>query len=128
MQAPPKVGEMFTRVFLVEVIHTVNFEKQGLPPVLSTPSLLWELEHTAHNLLHGYLEPDELSVGIEVDLEHLEPSPLGAKITCQVRVVDTEGSKVFFELEAYQGEHLIAKGLHKRRVLHADALYQHLVH
>ena len=51
---------------------------------------------------------------LPVDIRHLAPTPLGAKVTCHARVIATEGSTVTFHLEARDEHELILRGLHKR--------------
>ena len=117
MKGAPPTGTTGERQFVVEARHTIEFP--GVAPVLSTPSLIWFLEHAAIEALRFVLEPDELSVGTEIDLQHLAPTPLGQSVTCLARVVRAEGPKVSFQVEARDGQELIARGSHTRWVVRA---------
>lgn len=117
MQTPPRVGSTHERVFFVEKSHCIEFSRHGVPPVLATPWLIWFLEHTALDLLTPHLDAGELSVGVQVELEHLAPAPQSSEVTCRARVVHVEGPLVTFQIEASDREGPLARGLHKRRVV-----------
>ena len=95
----------------------IDFATDGMPAVLSTPNLIGLLERTARKALEPFLEADERSVGIEIELRHLAPTPLGQQITCIARVIHVDGTKVGFQIEARDPHGLIARGLHKRAVI-----------
>jgi fluoroacetyl-CoA thioesterase len=119
MKSPvPIVAAGETR-FAVETSHTVQFP--GAPPVLSTPSLIWFLEHAAIAVLEPFLEPGEVSLGTEVEIEHLAPTPPGFQVVCKARVIRTDGPKISFQVEAHDGQELIARGFHRRVVVRAAA-------
>jgi fluoroacetyl-CoA thioesterase len=119
MKRPPPTGTTGERVFIVESPHTIEFP--GLPPVLSTPALIWHLEHAAIEALRAVLEADEVSVGTEVELQHLAPTPQGQQVSCIARVIRAEGRKVSFQWEARDEHELIARGSHARSVVRAPS-------
>ena len=94
--------------------------------VLSTPSLIWFLEHAARDALASLLEPDETSVGVSVDVEHLAATPRGHEVTCVARVVHVDRSLVTFQVTAEDGREAIARGVHKRRVVSAKRFESHV--
>jgi predicted thioesterase len=120
MQAQPKIGATGERKFTVEMAHAISFGQNGLPPVLSTPWLVWFLEHAALDAALPFLDPGEITVGTRIEVDHLAPTPLGAQVTCTARVVHSEGPLISFQLEAHDGHETIARGFHKRRVVEVD--------
>jgi fluoroacetyl-CoA thioesterase len=106
-----------SRAFTVEPQHLIDFAGAGLPAVLSTPWLIKWLEQTARETLRPLLDDGEASLGIEVDIRHLAPTPPGAVVTCTVRVISSEGRTVTFQVEAHDGQELVARGVHKRAVI-----------
>jgi predicted thioesterase len=119
MKGTPPTGTTGERKFVVEAKHAIEFP--NLPPVLSTPSLIWHLEHAAIEALRAVLEPGEVSVGTEIEVQHLAPTPLGESVTCLARVVRADGPKVSFQVEARDGQELIARGSHTRQVVRASS-------
>ena len=85
MKSLPKIGTVGEVQFVVEQKHAIEFASDGMPAVLSTPNLIGIIERTARQSLTPFLEPDERSVGIEIELRHLAPSPLGATVTVTAR-------------------------------------------
>lgn len=102
---------------MVELKHAIDFADDGMPAVLSTPWLLWYLEHAARAAVLPALEPGESTVGTEIDLRHLAPTPVGEIVTCQARILQAEGTRISFQLEAHDEHALIARGFHRLRVI-----------
>src|ERR1700752_1799231 len=108
MKGVPKIGTAGELQFVVEQKHVIDFATDGMPAVLSTPNLIGLLERTARKALEPFLEPDERSVGIEIVLRHLAPTPLGRQVICTARVVHVDGTKIAFQIEARDETGLIA--------------------
>ena len=117
MKSAPKIGTTGETTFVVEAKHCIEFATDGMPAVLSTPNLLGLLERTARESLHPFLEADERTVGVEIELRHLAPTPLGARVTLTTRVIHADGALVTFQVEARDEQELIARGVHKRAVI-----------
>lgn len=121
MKSSPKIGTTGELQFVVEQKHAIDFATDGMPAVLSTPNLIGLLERTARKALDPFLDADERSVGIEIELRHLAPAPLGAEVACITRIYHVEGRKVDFQIEAREQGRLIARGLHRRAVIRVDS-------
>ena len=117
MKGTPKIGTVGEVQFVVEQKHCIDFATDGMPAVLSTPNLIGLLERTARKAIAPFLEADERSVGTEIELRHLAPSPLGACVTIAVRVIHVEGRQVTFQAVARDENELIARGVHTRAVI-----------
>jgi fluoroacetyl-CoA thioesterase len=121
MKSLPKIGTAGELQFIVEQKHVIDFATDGMPAVLSTPNLIGLLERTARQTLAPFLDADERSVGIEIELRHFAATPLGQQVTCITRVISAEGKQVGFQIEARDQHELIARGLHKRAVIRVDS-------
>ena len=117
MKSRPPTGTLGEIHFVVSAEHVIDFATEGMPAVLSTPRLIGMIERTARDSLHPFLDPDERTVGLEIDLRHFAPTPLGAPVTCTTRVIQAEGAQITFQVEARDAYELIARGLHKRAVI-----------
>lgn len=93
-----------------------------MPRILCTPWLVWFLEHAARNAVLPVLEPGQSTVGVVLHLEHLAPTPLGARVVCRARVIYSDGPLVSFQIEAHDEDEQIARGTHKLRVIEAARL------
>jgi fluoroacetyl-CoA thioesterase len=121
MKSRPKIGTVGELEFTVAPEHVIDFATDGMPAVLATPRLIGLLERTARQALQPFLEPNERTVGMEIEIRHLAPTPLGANVTCLARVISTEGATVTFHVEARDEHEVIIRGLHKRAVIRVES-------
>jgi fluoroacetyl-CoA thioesterase len=121
MKSRPRIGLTGELAFKVEPKHAIDFAEGGMPAVLSTPNLIGFLERTAREAMAGCLDDDERSVGTEIELKHLAPTPVGHTVHCTARVIRAEDRAVTFQIEARDDRELIARGLHQRAVIRVDS-------
>ena len=121
MKSRPRIGTVGELKFVVEERHVIDFANDGMPAVLSTPNLIGLLERTAREALQPFLEPNERTVGVEIDIRHLAPTPLGQTVTCTARVIQAEDSSVTLQIEARDEHEMIARGVHKRAVVRVES-------
>jgi fluoroacetyl-CoA thioesterase len=124
MKGTPKIGTTGEERFMVERGHAIDFADSTMPAVLSTPWLIWFLEHAARQAVLPFLAPGESTVGTYVEVRHTAPTPVGQAVTCRARVVRTEGTTVFFQVEAHDDHERIARGLHTLQVIRVDRFAQ----
>jgi fluoroacetyl-CoA thioesterase len=120
MKTLPKVGTLGEERFIVEARHAIDFAQGGMPAVLSTPWLIWFLEHAARAAVLPLLEPGESTVGMEIQVRHLAPTPVGGTVICRARVLFAEKNEVSFQLEAHDERERIARGSHRLRVVRVE--------
>lgn len=121
MKSRPQVGMSGEFRFEVEPKHAIDFAEGGMPAVLSTPHLVGLLERTARMTLTPLLDANERTVGIEIELRHLAPTPVGQQVTCVARVIHAEGREVSFHVEARDEHEVIARGSHRRAVIRVES-------
>jgi predicted thioesterase len=121
MKSRPRIGEVGELDVLTDMKHAVEFAGDGMPAVVSTPNMIQFLERTARQTLAPYLEADERSVGLEIDIKHLAPTPVGQTIHCTARVMAVDGVKIQFQIEARDAQEVIVRGLHKRAIIRTES-------
>ena len=121
MKSAPRIGTTGEYRFTVSNEHTITFATDGMPAVLSTPNLIALMERTAREAIAPFLEQDERSVGVEIELRHLAPTPIGAQVIVTTRVIGASGRYVDFQIEARDAQELIARGVHKRAIIRTSA-------
>ena len=126
MKQVPRLGLHGEQQITVGPENRISFADARMPAVLATPWLIAHLEYTARDALATCLEEHERSVGVSVDVEHLAPTPEGFTVTCRARVIHVNGPVVTFQVEAHDGTEMIAKGIHKRRVIDVDRFARRL--
>jgi predicted thioesterase len=121
MKSRPKIGETGELHIPTDMKHAVEFAGDGMPAVVSTPNIIQFLERTARHTLAPHLEADERTVGVEIDIRHLAPTPVGQTIHCTARVMAVDGAKIQFQIEARDDQEVIVRGLHKRAVIRTES-------
>ena len=121
-----KVGMRLERDFITTPAHGIEFPGGNAPPMLSTPSLILELELTARDAISAAHGEHEASVGTFIELEHLAATPIGARIHCSARVIHIDRSVITFAIEAMNDQEKIARGLHRRRIVSRERFIQKL--
>ncbi len=93
--------------------------KSGSLEVLATPALVALLEEAACQALEEHLEADQTTVGISINIRHLAPTPPGMKIKARAELLEVEGKKLHFQVEAEDEKELIGRGQHSRVIVPA---------
>lgn len=78
--------------------------------VLGTPRLLALFEQATVEALTGILDADQTSVGMRVQIDHLQPTPVGAEVTVEASLDKIEGRRMSFTVTASDTGGLIAAG------------------
>lgn len=85
--------------------------------VLATPCVVTLLENAAHAVMKPHLPAGAGTVGTMVEMKHLAPTPLGMKVRAKATLVETDGKRCLFQVEAYDEVEKIAEGRHERFVI-----------
>jgi fluoroacetyl-CoA thioesterase len=113
-----RIGATKERAITVNSNQTTSFLWEG-ENVLSTPSMIMELEETCRLLLKEQFvqDPEWDSVGTIVDVKHLAATPVGAEVFLSAKVIAVEGGRVMFEVEARDRLEKVGEGKHERFII-----------
>jgi predicted thioesterase len=89
----------------------------GDVPVLATPRVVALVEAAAVAALAGRLPAGSTSVGSRIEVDHLEPTPVGATVTATAIVVSVDGRAVSFDVVVGEAGSTVARGSHTRIVV-----------
>jgi enoyl-CoA hydratase len=92
------------------------------PVVFSTPAMINLMEHAAREALSTYLEANEESVGVRVNVEHVSATPIGQTVIAEATVTGVDGRQVDFDVRAFDQTGLIGQGTHRRALVAMDRL------
>jgi len=90
---------------------------ESLPPVLSTPRLISLLERTAHQAILPSLSAGQTSVGTLVNIRHLGATPVGMQVHFKAELVEVDGRRLRFKVEASDEMEKVAEGEHERFII-----------
>ena len=112
---------------VVQPEHLANqFKDSVLPPVLATPVMIMVMENAALNAIKPYLEPGVSAVGTRVEIRHLAPTPVGARVFGEAEVTRVDGRRVEFNVRAMDETEEIGAGTHERVIVDLARLAKRL--
>jgi fluoroacetyl-CoA thioesterase len=112
---PGLVGEINIAVSENETARASGGET--LPPVLSTPRLISYLERTAHEAILPFLAPGQTSVGASVNVRHMAATPIGMRVHFRAELLEVDGRRLKFKVDAWDEVEKIAEGEHERFII-----------
>jgi fluoroacetyl-CoA thioesterase len=127
MKATLKPGIRYQHKFVVPESKTVPAlypeaeEFAVMPEVFATGFLVGFLEWACMKAINPHLDaPQEQSVGTHVNVSHEAATPVGFEVTATIELVEIDGRRLVFNVEAHDGVDRIAKGVHERFVINRD--------
>jgi fluoroacetyl-CoA thioesterase len=85
------------------------------PAVFSTPAMIGLMEYASSLAILPALPAGSFQVGVRVEVDHLMAVPAGATIIAHSKLVEIDGRRLIFEVEARSGADVIGRG----RIYHA---------
>jgi fluoroacetyl-CoA thioesterase len=104
----------------VEESDTAIAHRSGDVPVIATPRIVALAEEATVEAVAHALAPAQTTVGYGVQLTHLAPSPVGAKVTADVVLESVEGRRLVFRVSVTDGRGLVAAGYVTRVVVERE--------
>jgi predicted thioesterase len=89
----------------------------GSLDVLATPALVALMEEAACAAIQPRLAADQTSVGTRIDIAHLAPTPPGAEVRARAELVQVDGRRLLFRVEAFDNRERVGEGQHERALV-----------
>ena len=110
-------GMVYEHNKIVTEEDTAAVHGSGDLPVYATPALVALMEYAAKELVKPILAEGQTTVGTRMEVSHLKATPVGNEVRAKAKLLEIQGRKVSFTIEAYDGEALIGKAVHERAVV-----------
>src|SRR6266849_427412 len=111
-----KPGLSLSKTITVDETRCIGFMgKEGM--VYATPRMVSDVEYTCRDFLLQHLDPGEDSVGAHVSIDHLAATPLGLKVTIDVKLVEIDRRRVTFQFSVRDPIEECGRGRHVRFVV-----------
>jgi fluoroacetyl-CoA thioesterase len=124
MKGTLKPGIEYTHKFTISTTKTVpalypeSEEFLAMPEVFATGYMVGLIEWTCIKAINPHLNwPKEQTVGTHIDISHIAATPTGLEVTAKVKLIEVDGRKLVFEVEADDGIDLISQGKHERFII-----------
>jgi predicted thioesterase len=115
MKGSLKAGLASSKIVEVDEARCIGFMGKEAA-VYATPRMVSDVEYACRDLLLAHLEPGEDSVGAHVSIDHLAPTPMGMKVTIEVKIAEVDRRKVVFTFSVKDIEE-VGRGTHVRFVV-----------
>jgi len=92
------------------------------PKVFATSKMVALMEIASSRVLKKFLSIGECSVGIEININHVSPTTIGAKVRAQAILIDFVDNIFTFTVQASDESGLIGEGTHKRSIVNIERL------
>lgn len=93
---PLQAGLAASVTMTVSSVDTAIALRSGSVPVLATPRLLALCEEATVKAVDGVLDAASTTVGVQVMLDHVGPSPVGRQVTAEATLEKVTGRKLHF--------------------------------
>ena len=88
--------------------------------VYATPAMIALMEGTASESVKAELEEGQGSVGTSIAIKHFAATPIGMRVRCESELVDIDGRRLVFKIEAFDEKDKIGEGTHERFIISND--------
>jgi fluoroacetyl-CoA thioesterase len=127
MKVSLKPGIRYQHRFVVPSSKTVpalypeSPEFVAMPEVFATGFLVGFLEWACIKAINPHLDwPHEQTLGTHIDVSHEAATPPGLEVTATVELIEVDGRRLVFAVEAHDGVDLISRGRHERFVINRE--------
>ena len=112
-----QIGHTHTETQVVTDALTAKTMGSGSLDVFATPAMVALMEKAACGAVAKILTPEQTTVGIKIDVEHLAPSGLGETITATATVDAIAGKQIELLVVAHDSRGRIGQGMHQRVIV-----------
>ncbi|PCH63324.1 MAG: thioesterase [Gammaproteobacteria bacterium] len=99
-------------------------EQDDFPEVFATSRMIALMELAAARLMKSLLADEELSVGVNVNVNHFAATPVDEEIRVDAIYKGMEGKLYKFEVEMYDEGGKAGSGTHTRAIVKTERLVQ----
>jgi predicted thioesterase len=115
-----KPGLRGTSTLVVVEENTAAHFGAGGVHVFGTPMMIGLMENAAFSAVQPLLPEGQSSVGTRVDITHLAATPIGMTVTATAELLEVDGRRLVFRVEARDEKELIGEGQHERFIITLD--------
>ena len=111
------VGEARARV--TEDNTAVKFGS-GKVNVFGTPAMVALMEEASIKAVDSQLPGQYVTVGTDLKVRHMAATPIGMYVTASAKLVNIDGRKLTFKVEAFDEKEKVGQGDHFRYIVELD--------
>jgi fluoroacetyl-CoA thioesterase len=85
--------------------------------VFGTPMMIALMENAAWRAVVSALDEGQVTVGTLVNVRHLAATPLGQQVRATADLIEVDGKRLLFQVQAYDERQKIGEGQHERFIV-----------
>ncbi len=89
----------------------------GTVEVLATPAMIALMEQTSMESVAALIPEQYVTVGTEVSIKHFKATLPGKSVSCNSKLILSQGMKLVFEVTASDESGMIGSGTHTRYIV-----------
>lgn len=95
----------------------------GMLEVYATPAMVALMEETCMKSVQAEMDEGYGTVGTGLTIHHLSATPVGMKVRCVSKLVEVDGRKLVFDVQAFDESGLIGQGTHERFIIENEKFF-----
>ena len=119
-----KPGLRTQKTQIVTEQFTASALGSGGLAVFATPAMIAFMEMTALSAVDPLLPAGWSTVGTEINVKHLSATPTGMEVRCEAELLEVDGRRLLFRVEAFDGAGKIGEGTHGRYIVENERFLQ----
>ena len=97
--------------------NTAKIMGSGTLDVFATPAMVALMEEAAWKCVAEALDPGMGTVGTSMQVKHLSATPLSMRVTAECELIEVDGRRLVFTVQASDEAGLIGTGTHERFII-----------
>lgn len=114
---PVTAGLSAERMLQVSEAQSARHLGSGSLRVFATPAMILLIEEVSREAIEPHLPAGQTTVGIELRVRHLAPTPIGSTVRVRCEVTAVEGNRVELRAEVWDEVEKVGEGEHTRAVI-----------
>ena len=112
-----KVGMKGYAETVVSMENTAKKMGSGTMNVFATPAMVALMEEASWKCVAAELDPGMGTVGTSMQIKHVAATPLGMKVTAECELLEVDGRRLVFSVQASDEAGVIGNGTHERFIV-----------
>ncbi len=116
-ESPITPGQSAERTVQVSEAQSARHLGSGSLQVFATPAMILLIEEISREAIEPSLPAGMTTVGIELRVRHLAPTPIGSRVRLRAEVTAVDGNRVMLRAEVWDEVEKVGEAEHTRAII-----------
>ena len=89
----------------------------GTLEVFGTPAMALLVEQLCLEMVEGFLEEGQTTVGVDIKVQHLAPTPIGDSVHVKAEILEVDNVLIHFKATIWDSSELVGEVEHTRAII-----------